>query len=58
MPTVAILGTRKLHYESKQEIDVLSKKSRSVSPEMALPQVVALNLLSVGIEPMTYRAHG
>ena len=37
MPTVAILGTRKLHYESKQEIDVVSKKLFGISRDGHTP---------------------
>jgi hypothetical protein len=52
MPTVAILETRRLHYKSKQGIDEVSKKLFGIW-KMAIPKVVALNLWSVGIEPMT-----
>ena len=38
MPTVAILGTRKLHYESKQEIDVVSKKVVRYLPRWPYPK--------------------
>ena len=62
MPTVAILGTRKLHYESKQEIDVVSKKlfgiSRDGHIQSRCSQLVecrnrtnVLGVLAVGIGP-------